>query len=146
MTARLSSGSDVRIPTLKGHQLIEEGWRYFLSAAIALALDAGSYAALIQLVGVHYLLAAPIGFAIGVTAIYTLSTRWVFRERRFADRRWEFAVFVAIGVLGLLLNELIIFVGVEQLSLSYLRAKFLSAAIVFGFNFGARKLLLFTRR
>jgi putative flippase GtrA len=122
-----------------------EGSRYLLASALALAADAGAYVALIRLGGVHYLGSAPIGFAIGVTVIYFLSTRWVFRERRLSDPRREFVIFVVIGILGLLLNELIIFLGVERLALSYEFAKFVSAGIVFGFNFSARKLLLFTR-
>ena len=58
---------------------------------------------------------------------------------------WEFVIFVGIGVVGLLLNELVIYLGVERYSLSYELAKLASAAMVFGFNFSARKLLLFTR-
>jgi len=85
-------------------------------------------------VGVHYLFSAPIGFSIGVTVIYFLSTRWVFRERRLSDARREFVIFAFIGLLGLLLNELIIFLGVERLALSYELAKLASAGIVFGFN------------
>jgi len=122
-----------------------EGLRYFVASAIALAADAGIYVTLIRLLGVHYLLSAPVGFAVGVVTIYSLSTRWVFAERRIKDRRFEFAIFVVIGVLGLLLNEFVIFSGVEHLGLSYELAKLVSAALVFGFNFGARKLLLFTR-
>jgi len=135
----------VALPRLNFRVLWKEGMRYFISSALALAVDAGIYIALIRLAGVHYLLSAPVGFAAGVVIIYLLSTRWVFAERRFEDRRWEFAIFVVIGVLGLLLNELVIFTGVEHLALSYELAKLVSAALVFGFNFGARKLLLFTR-
>ena len=145
MSVRLSFGIDVILPRLTPRELLREGSRYFLASAIALAVDAGIYVALIRLVGVHYLFSAPIGFSIGVTVIYFLSTRWVFRERRLSDARREFVIFAFIGMLGLLLNELILFLGVERLALSYELAKLASAGIVFGFNFSARKLLLFTR-
>jgi putative flippase GtrA len=130
---------------LNPRETLWEGSRYFLASALALGVDAGTYVVLIHLGGIQYLVSAPIGFAIGVTVIYLLSTRWVFRERRLSDARREFVIFVVIGILGLLLNELIIFLGVDRLALSYELAKVASAGIVFGFNFSARKLLLFTR-
>jgi putative flippase GtrA len=145
MSAKLLSGTEVGLPRLNPRHLWLEGMRYLLSSAIALAVDAGVYVGLIRLGGVHYLLSAPAGFAAGVVTIYLLSTRWVFVERRFENRRWEFAIFVVIGVMGLLLNELVIFASVEYLALTYELAKLVSAALVFGFNFSARKLLLFTR-
>ena len=70
-----------------------EGARYFIAAATALAIDFGVYVGPIRLAGVHYLLAAPAGFAFGLAVIYTLSIRWVFVERRLKDARSEFAIF-----------------------------------------------------
>lgn len=122
-----------------------EGARYFAASAIALAADFGAYVALIRLAGVYYLVAAPIGFALGLAVIYLLSIGWVFGERRLADARMEFAIFASIGITGIGLNQLVIYVGVELLSLSFEFAKLASAAVVFCFNFAARKALLFTR-
>ena len=116
-----------------------------LASAAAFAIDAGTFIALVRLAGVHYLVSAPIGFALGVAFMFVLSIRWVFAERRLAGSRWEPVIFVTIGAVGLLLNELVIYLGVETVSLSFEFAKLASAAVVFSFNFGARKLLLFTR-
>jgi len=125
--------------------VIREGLRYVAAAALALAVDFGTYVALIRLASVHYLVAAPIGFTLGLVTIYVLSVRWVFTVRRFADARAEFAIFALIGVAGLGLNQAVIYAGVELLSFSPELAKILSAGTVFCFNFGLRKLLLFTR-
>ncbi len=124
---------------------LREGSRYLIASAIALAVDAGVYVALIRLGGVHYLAAAPAGFALGIAVIYVLSTRWAFRKRRLASVRSEFLLFTLIGLAGLLVNQLVIYVCVDRLSISYEFAKLASAAIVFGFNFIGRKLVLFTR-
>jgi putative flippase GtrA len=124
--------------------MMREGARYMGAAAVALAVDFGVYAGLIRLASVHYLIAAPIGFALGLATIYVLSVRWVFRSRRLADRRKEFAVFALIGVAGLLLNQAVIYAAVQFLLASPELAKVISAGIVFCFNFGLRKLLLFT--
>jgi len=122
-----------------------EGSRYLAASALALALDFTAYVALIRLADVAYLVAAPIGFALGLAVVYALSVRWVFAHRRLADARVEFLVFASIGLAGIALNQLVIYAGVEQLSLSPEMAKIVSAAVVFCFNFGLRKLLLFSR-
>jgi len=122
-----------------------EGSRYAAASAVALLADAAVYLSLIHVAAVHYMLAAPAGYVLGILLIYLLSTRWVFNDRRLASVRSEFAIFVLIGIFGLLLNQLVIYVCVERFSSSYELAKVASAAIVFGFNFGGRKLILFTR-
>lgn len=127
-------------------QALDEGARYLLASAIALAVDFGTYVALIRLAGVPYLAAAPAGFALGLITIYFLSVRWVFARRRLEDARLEFAVFASIGLAGMGLNQLVIYAGVELAALSYEMAKVAAAAVVFCFNFALRKLLLFTRR
>jgi putative flippase GtrA len=126
--------------------IAHEGARYLAASALALAADLGTYSALIRLAGVHYLAAAPIGFALGLATVYALSVRWVFRHRRLKDNaRAEFLLFALIGFAGLLINEGVIYAGVEWFGLVYEPAKLVSAGIVFCFNFGSRKLLLFTR-
>lgn len=123
----------------------DEGVRYLAASAIALGIDFGTYSGLIRLAQVHYLVAAPIGFGLGLAMIYFLSVRWVFGQRRLADARVEFALFTLIGLAGMALNQLVVYAGVDWLALSYEVAKLVSAATVFGFNFALRKILLFTR-
>lgn len=126
-------------------RVADEGVRYFAASALALAIDFGIYVGLIRVAGVHYLIAAPLGFALGLATIYLLSIRWVFRERRLADRRAEFALFALIGLTGMALNQLILFAAVQWLAASFEVAKIISAGMIFCFNFASRKLLLFTR-
>ena len=135
--------SAARTDPLRG--VLGEGARYFVASAAAFAVDFGLYVALVRLGEIHYLVAAPIAFALGLATIYALSIRWVFGKRRLDDARVEFAVFAAIGVGGMALNQAALYTGVELLSLSYEFAKLASTAIVFCFNFILRKLLLFTQ-
>lgn len=127
-------------------ELAGEGSRYTVASALAFLLDFGTYVALIRLADVPYLIAAPAGFAIGLAAVYFFSIYWVFRTRRLQSASREFLLFGGIGLAGMGLNQLVVYGGVEWISLSYEWAKLVSAGVVFGFNFGARKLLLFTAR
>jgi putative flippase GtrA len=146
MSANLLREAESRVAFMLAlRDTAREAPRYLVASAVALAVDAGLYIALIRLANVHYLAAAPAGYALGILIIYLLSTRWVFRNRRLASARSEFLIFTLIGVAGLLLNQLVIYVCVERFATSFELAKLASAAIVFGVNFGGRKLILFTR-
>lgn len=132
---------------MKGaRRVADEGFRYLVASAVALAIDFGLYVGLIRFAGVNYLIAAPLGFAFGLTTVYLLSVRWVFGYRRLAGRRAEFALFAVIGLAGMALNQGIIYAVVQIMPGSYEIAKLISAGMVFCFNFISRKLLLFTRK
>jgi putative flippase GtrA len=133
------------IRTLWRREVALEGMRYFIAGGTSFFVDFGVYMGLIQFAGVHYLVAAPLGFALGMATIYTLCVRWVFTHRRVADARVEFAIFAAVGLAGMGLNQLIIWLGVEVAALSYAWAKIVSAGSMFVFNFCVRKLLLFSK-
>jgi putative flippase GtrA len=119
--------------------------RYLACSALALGVDAGLFA-LCTRQGVFYPVAACIGFLAGLAVAYLLSVRWAFRERAVRDAATEFAIFAAIGLAGLLLTELLLWVQIGVIGLPALAAKAGAAGLVFLFNFGARKALLFTRR
>jgi putative flippase GtrA len=68
----------------------------------------------------------------------------VFRRRKLAGKApVEFSAFIAIGLAGLALNDLIIYVAVDRFALALLAAKLIAAGASFLFNYTARKLALF---
>ncbi|TRZ92331.1 MAG: GtrA family protein [Rhodocyclaceae bacterium] len=116
--------------------------RYLAVSAAALAVDTACLLVVAQFV--HYLWAATLGFMLGAVTSYLLSVRWAFRHRRLAEfPRTEFAAFAAIGVIGLGLNNLVIYALVEHVGVSLLAAKAVAAGVTFSFNFGLRKWSLF---
>lgn len=126
-----------------GSEGLHEFIRYFVASLIALAIDAGLLALLISVAGVPYLWAGAIAFLAGLASIYVLSVRWVFNKRALTDMRMEAVVFAVIGVVGLGINELMLYVLTGLLGLHYGFAKLASVGLVFFWNFGARKYLLF---
>ena len=125
--------------------LFHETWKYFAVSLASLVLDLAVFWALVKGLGVHYLAANVFSVSAGLVLNYTLSVTWVFRHRRLANREAEFAGFVFIGLLGLLVNEAGVALFVAGLALPRLLGKVCAAAISFLFNFGARKALLFSR-
>jgi putative flippase GtrA len=129
----------------EGRRTSAEFARYFACSALALAVDTGLYAMLLSL-GLGWSVAAAAGFGSGLLVAYGLSVRFVFAHRCLRDARAEFALFAAIGVVGLLLTEALLWLLVEGLGIGPLPAKLLTAGAVFTSNFTLRKALLFTRR
>lgn len=118
-------------------------FRYFFVGGTAFAVDFGLLWVLTECAGLHYLLSAALSFAAGLTVNYLLNVWWVFCDHVLRSRIVEFAIFVLIGMIGLCLNEAIIWCATEWLHLHYLSSKIVSTAVVFLWNFMARKYLLF---
>lgn len=129
---------------MKLHGLVRQFLRYGAAGALAFGLDLGTLYLLLEHTRLHYLAAAALAYALGIVLHYLLAIRWVFDFRRLAHWQGEFALYALVGVLGLGLNLLVIGLLVGQAGVPVLAAKLASGAVVVLFNFGARKLLLFT--
>lgn len=117
--------------------------RYAVVGSAALVVDFGTLFALTHFAGVYYLISAAISFTLGLAVNYWLSRTWVFSNRTLSNSTLEFTVFAAIGVAGLGLNEVGMWLLTSKLGLYYLLAKIVTAAFVYVWNFGARKYSLF---
>ena len=123
--------------------LMTQLFRYGIVGGIAFVVDYGSLWLLTEVGGLHYTLSAAIAFLLGLICNYVLSTRWVFGESRLRNRWAEFAAFAVIGVVGLGLNELIMWSFTDLLGFHYMLSKVVSTVIVFFWNFLARRFLVF---
>ena len=117
--------------------------RYGFVGGVAFVADYCSLYAFTEWCGIQYLVSAALAFVIGLTVNYILSNLIVFTTHRLTNRWLEFAVFAIIGVIGLGLNELILYCATDLLGLHYMISKLISTALVFFWNFFARRFMLF---
>lgn len=128
----------------KGLAIFRELGRYLLASLLALAVDMGVFSLCLRVLSLPWYWAATAGFVVGAATAYLLSIRFVFRARRLRHTpRSEFFAFVLIGLLGLLITQLVLYVGIELLRVHAELTRFVAACVTFGFNYGVRKLLLF---
>jgi len=125
--------------------LLTQFLRYLIVGGLAFAVDFGTLTLLHGVFGVHYLMANAGGFIVGLVVNYFLSINWVFDQRRLSNPWMEFIAFAAIGLLGLAINELSMFLLVGVVELHYQVAKLGATGISLVWNFGARKVVLFQR-
>lgn len=120
-------------------------FRYGFVGGVAFLVDYGTLFVLTHYAGVPYLWSAAIAFILGLVTNYLISISWVFQHSGKMNVWQEFTFFAIIGVIGLGLNELIMYVGTDMMHLHYMISKLISTAIVFFWNFFARKFILFNK-
>lgn len=128
---------------MNNKRLFEQLLRYAVVGGIAFVVDYGSLWLLTEFVGLHHLVSAAIAFVLGLVCNYLISTAWVFGESKVGNRWLEFAAFAIIGLVGLGLNELIIYLCTDVCGIHYMLSKMVSTVLVFFWNFFARRFILF---
>ena len=78
---------------------------------LCFVIDYGIMLALKELFNVQYLLAAAISFTVSVVVNYILSVRFVFDANKNHGKMRNFILFIVFSVIGLLLTELLMWVG-----------------------------------
>jgi putative flippase GtrA len=130
----------------KSGNLAVQVFRYLVSGGTAFVVDAGLLALLTELFGREYLLIwTAIAFAAGLLITYLFSILWVFDKRRLKSRSAEIGIFVGIGVIGLGLTELLMWLLADKAGIHYLISKVITTVLVFVWNFVAKKTILFSK-
>lgn len=135
-----------RLFTQKTDNTLLQLFRYFFVGGTAFVVDYGTLFILTEFCGINHLISAAIAFLLGLIVNYVISIVWVFGNRTVGNRWIEFAIFSAIGLIGLVLNEVIIYIGSDIIGLHYMISKLCSTGIVFFWNFFARKIILYTKK
>ncbi len=88
------------------------------------------------------LISTAIAFTVSVVVNYILSARYVFETDEQADRKKMFILFIVFSVIGLILTEIIMKIGVDLMSGDYRLVKIIATALVMCYNFITRKLFM----
>jgi putative flippase GtrA len=121
-------------------------FRYTFVGGIAFIFDFSTLYLLTEFFQVYYLISAAIAFLLGLTINYVLSIFWVFKTRVIKSKWLEFGIFALIGIIGLGLNELIIWTFTEYVGFHYMASKIVSTVIIYLWNFFTRKYILYNKR
>ena len=110
-----------------------------------------------ELCGMNANLANAFGFVGGLVTNYIISTYWVFDKKAINNKAAEFTAFALIGVVGLGINQGLIWIfdkplanrqifgGLIPSDKYYLVGQVLATGVAFFWNFFARKYLLYNK-
>ena len=123
-------------------KLIAQILKFGVVGVLAFIVDYGVLMLLNVGFGVNPVLAAGISFTISVIFNYLASMRFVFKHRDDLSRSKEMSIFIVLSVIGLAINELIIWAGTSLLGETPLMVtitKVFATGVVMVWNFVSRK-------
>mgnify|MGYP000740998158 FL=1 len=123
-------------------KLIAQVLKFGVVGGTAFLIDYSIMIALTEFFGINYLISSGISFVVSVIYNYILSVHWVFDVDKDGDKKKEFIVFILLSVIGLGLNQLLMWVFVSRVHVFYMLAKIFVTAIVMIYNFVTRKIFL----
>lgn len=128
---------DARLPV--------QALRYALAAFGGFAADYAALLALKEMAGLHYLLAVPLAFLLGIAVNYLIGVWFVFR-RGVLPLKKELALFLLISLLALLVTEASMYLFTDLLRVDYRFSRVLSGVLTYLFNFFSRRMLLYREK
>ena len=127
----------------KSHCIKANLTQSIIASILSFAIDFFLLALLVENFNIYYLLSGSISFIIGTSVLYLFSTFWIFPNRKFKHKKYEYITFLLLGTIGLCLNAILLFAFTEIIGLYYLLSKIIAGALIFFINFALRKLILF---
>lgn len=115
--------------------------RYFFVGGSAAVVDLTVYTALLSYLGMHYALAAFVGYMMGLAWNHFLCLVWVFESKHNRAKEVLMVFFIALG--GLLWTWLILYLLIDFGGMNEIVAKMISQILVLFWNFTMRKFFVF---
>lgn len=121
------------------NQLIKFG----VVGVIAFIIDYGIMVLLTEVFNIQSLISAAISFTISVIFNYIASIKWVFDVNKEKNNKVkELIIFIILSVIGLGINELIMWIMDKNFGIYYMISKIIATIVVMCYNFVTRKLFL----
>jgi putative flippase GtrA len=114
---------------------------YGIIGSFSSSIDFAIFTLLVQIVGLHYLVANCISILAGITTSFFLNRNYNFKVKD--NVRGRFAIFLTVGLCGLMLSNIVLYVCVSILDMNKLVSKLLSIVLVVFFQFLINKYITF---
>ena len=123
-------------------KLVAQIMKFGVVGVIAFFIDFGVMVFLTEVFGMNPVASATISFTVSVVFNYLASMRYVFQHREAMSRTREFLIFVVLSVIGLAINDALMWAGTELTAFDYRLVKIIATAVVMVWNFVTRKIFL----
>lgn len=114
---------------------------YGIIGSFTSLLDFCVFTLLSSFAGVYYIVANCISVLIGITTSFLLNRSLNFKVKDHYKRR--FVVFLCVGLCGLVLSNIILYLGIDKMHLNETLVKLASIVLVVGFQFILNKFVTF---
>lgn len=126
----------------KTEKLLLQIFKFIIVGGTATIIDWAVYYVLYNFLHVNPLIANILSFTVSVIYNYIASVKWVFDVNKEKSKIKMVIEFLVFSVIGLLISELLLWLGINKLNLNAMLVKIVATAIVMVFNFVTRKIFL----
>lgn len=126
----------------KTENLLIQIFKFGIVGGIAFLIDYIVLFCCKEFIGLSVLLSAAIAFTVSVIYNYIASVKWVFDVNKEKSAKKNFVIFIILSIMGLIITEIIMWIGSDIMKINYLIVKIIATAIVMVFNFITRKMFL----
>ncbi len=123
-------------------KLIEQILKFGLVGILCFVIDYGLMIFLTEVLIINYLVSSGISFTVSVIVNYILSLKYVFKTKEDNNKFVEFLIFIILSVIGLGINQILMWLCVDKLNIFYMISKIGVTGVVMIYNFITRKLIL----
>lgn len=123
-------------------KLVSQIFKFLVVGGIAFVIDYSLLFALTEFFKIHYLVSSVISFSVSVIFNYIASVAWVFEVDKEKNKVNNFILFIVLSIIGLLINQFVMWIGVSTFNMYYMIVKIIATAVVMVFNFITRKIFL----
>ena len=130
------------VEKLKQNKLFIQIMKFLVVGGTATLIDFVVLFILKEFASFNEIIANTISFTISVIYNYIASVKWVFDVNKEKDAKQQFIIFIVFSIIGLLINNIILWICVDKFAIYYLIGKVIATIIVMVFNFVTRKIFL----
>ena len=123
------------------NNLIKQILKFGVVGGIAFIIDYTLLYVCTEYLNIYVLYSSIISFSISVIFNYIMSIKWVFDVNHKQTYK-DFTIFIIFSIIGLGINQLIMYLGIERLHIYYMLVKIASTGIVMVYNFITRKIFI----
>lgn len=126
----------------KTENLFIQIFKFTIVGGIATVIDFLSIFIFKEFLHIPVIISNTLSFCIATIYNYIASVRWVFDVDKNKDKKKTFVTFIVFSVIGLILNDLIMWFTTDMFQIYYLIGKIIATCFVMIFNFITRKIFL----
>lgn len=125
-------------------KLINQILKFGVVGSIAFIIDYSILFVCTEFIGIYYLISSLISFLISTFFNYKASMTWIFNSNNNKNsykKSDKFCIFFILSIIGLLINQSLMYLGSEIIRLHYMMTKIIATIVVMFFNFFTRQIL-----
>ena len=126
----------------KTENLFIQIFKFIIVGGIATIIDWIVYYVLYNYAHLDPLIANILSFSVSVIYNYIASVKWVFDVKKDKGKIRMLVEFLIFSIIGLILTEILLWLGINKLGMNAMLVKIIATAIVMVFNFITRKIFL----